>query len=240
MEKNTRRKAAPLGAVIYRGPSLFDGAPIVAILTGIARPSSNTKTGPMAQLWILLESDNPFSAVTTGRDSSICGTCNFRNMGGCYVNVAKAPSNIWKAYTGGAYPMIAGAEAIAALGAGRRVRLGAYGDPAAMPAGILRAVISKARKHTGYTHAWRVSQDLSAFLMASVDSETERIEAKSAGWRTFRVAPKTTTAPNTDGEIICPNVTRGVNCYDCGLCNGAGSAADIVIPAHGMRASRIK
>jgi hypothetical protein len=39
----------PNGAILYRGPSLLDGAPIVAIVTGLASTSANAKTGAMLQ-----------------------------------------------------------------------------------------------------------------------------------------------------------------------------------------------
>ena len=46
----------------------------------------------------------------------------------CYVTVFQAPPVIWKAYKAGKYPK---AQNLQGLFAGKRVRLGAYGDPAA-------------------------------------------------------------------------------------------------------------
>jgi hypothetical protein len=37
------------GLVLYEGPSLIDGAPIVVIANRIANPSTNVKTGAIAQ-----------------------------------------------------------------------------------------------------------------------------------------------------------------------------------------------
>jgi hypothetical protein len=48
-----------LPIVLYRGPSLLDGSPIVAIAT---IGSTNVKTGPMVQTWILRADMNPLEA----------------------------------------------------------------------------------------------------------------------------------------------------------------------------------
>jgi hypothetical protein len=43
----------PNSVIFYRGPSQLTGDPIVAVLTGLVTRSSNAKTGPMLQTWIL-------------------------------------------------------------------------------------------------------------------------------------------------------------------------------------------
>ena len=43
----------PNGRILYEGPSMLDGAPIVVIATGFAERSGNDKTGAMIQTWIL-------------------------------------------------------------------------------------------------------------------------------------------------------------------------------------------
>ena len=68
----------PTNFVFYRGPSMLDGAPIVAIAT-IAR-TSNVKTGAMVQTWIMRADTNPIDAARHGLDSSICGTCVHRGQ----------------------------------------------------------------------------------------------------------------------------------------------------------------
>jgi hypothetical protein len=87
----------PTGYVIYRGPSLLDGTPIVAVaLLG----SSNRKTGNMVQTYILRDDMRPTLAVQTGADSAICGNCKHRPFlgGACYVNIGQAPAAVFKAY----------------------------------------------------------------------------------------------------------------------------------------------
>jgi phosphoadenosine phosphosulfate reductase family protein len=65
--------------VVYRGPSAFDGREIVAILTGAkGKKSSNAKTGPMAQLFILVSAEHPRDAQKSGADATVCGTCPYR------------------------------------------------------------------------------------------------------------------------------------------------------------------
>lgn len=52
----------PNGLVLWEGPSRFTGVPIVAIVTGLGYwKSGNTKTGPMAQVWILRQDRPPMT-----------------------------------------------------------------------------------------------------------------------------------------------------------------------------------
>ena len=39
----------PNGRILYEGPSMLDGAPIVVIATGFAERTANAKTGSMIQ-----------------------------------------------------------------------------------------------------------------------------------------------------------------------------------------------
>ena len=68
------------GVILYEGPSVIDGAPIVAIATGLKSPSSNDKTGTMVQVWILRADVAPHEAQKTGADESICGNCPMRPL----------------------------------------------------------------------------------------------------------------------------------------------------------------
>ena len=54
--------------IIYKGPSLIDGKPIVVIATYSNR---NTKTGSVVQTYIEREDINPLEASKTGADVSI-------------------------------------------------------------------------------------------------------------------------------------------------------------------------
>ena len=220
------------GTILYRGPSLFDGADVVCIAIGLKHSSSNRKTGGMLQTYILRTDISPVLAVKMGLDASICHDCDARGDGTgkgrwCYVNLGQGPRSVWDAYSRGVYSF---AESIDDVGGGRMVRVGTYGDPAAVPADVWTQLLSRAAGHTGYTHQWRRAPQLASICMASADSREDSLEAWGAGWRTFRVAD----VPG-EGEIECPS-SRGVQCVDCRLCDGAGLAKSITIPAHGSGA----
>lgn len=228
------------GLVIYRGPSMLDGAPIVAIATGLGKGSRNTKTGALAQVWILREDVSPVAAIQSGADASICGDCPHRgtvsegkNTGrSCYVTVVQAPRSVWASYHRGIYPA---AIDLAAAFDGVAVRLGAYGDPAAVPLHVWQQVTARAAFWTGYTHAWRAFPELAQWCMASCDTLAERLQAQMLGFRTFRV--RADTDPIADREIACPasaEMGKRTSCFDCKLCGGTKvRAKDIVIIAHG-------
>lgn len=230
------------GFVIYQGPSQYDSAPIVVIATGFALASANPKTGALIQTWILRADVPPLQALREGSDSTICGTCPHRSRAGggsgaCYVQVGKAPRTVWDTWKRGSYPNASGFLSLAYLGKGRAIRLGSYGDPAAVPAWVLRALTAYALTHRGYTHGWRSAPELRELCMASVDSTAEAAEARALGWRTFRVAPFG-DAMRERGEARCPasaEAGKSVTCDTCSLrCNGATEALpSIVIQAHG-------
>lgn len=230
------------GFVFFDGPSLIDGAPVI----GIAVLSSvNGKTGNMVQTYVLRADQAPLDAIRAGDDESICGDCVHRPAlgGSCYVDVSKSVTSVFSAWVRGSYPLLAPAAA-AGMVSGRMVRMGAYGDPAAIPAGIWRRLLRNAAGRTGYTHQWRraYAQGLRGLAMASVDTAPERDVARALGWRTFRVR----TADQALGarEIVCPASDEGGNrrqCISCRACDGAerGSVqASVAIVVHGARASR--
>lgn len=229
---------------------MIDGAPIIVIASGL-KQSTNRKTGSMLQTYILRRDVSPVDAIRTGADASICGDCPARgdvvampdgsasnNGRRCYVNVGQGPLSVWRAWQRGAVPSIADASEIPGIGAGRMVRLGTYGDPAAVPADVWRALTMRAAGHTGYTHQWRkpIAAPLRSLCMASADSEADARDASASGWRYFRVAMPG-DAPRVIGEAICPasaEAGRKLTCDACGACSGAnGRRGSIVIQAHG-------
>lgn len=238
--------------IIWEGTSPVDGSPIVAILTGATgRKSANRKTGTMAQLWILRADMAPLDAIRTDADDAICGSCPLRGTTGedgrrigraCYVNVGQAPTSVYRAYRRGSYARVSPADAAAIL-AGQKVRLGAYGDPGMLPLDVVRTLISRADGWTGYSHAWRTLPDgWSAILMASADTVADRRAARAAGWRSFYVAPVGTDLASQDGAVEC-SATRErspLSCDACLMCAGTrGSdrvAVDVAIIAHGSGA----
>jgi hypothetical protein len=231
-------------AIIYRGPSMLDGSPIVVVATGLGKSSLNTKTGALVQTWIIRDDMSPVEAVKSGADSAICGACPHRGEAkdgkvtgrSCYVAVFQAPLSVYKTLKAGKYETVE-ANDLGALFQGKRVRLGAYGDPAAVPMWVWDAVLSGAEAFTGYTHQWRTCpQELNAYVMASCDTAQDWVEAKRMGWRTFRV--RTAAEPLQAREVICPASKEAglkTNCAACVACGGHGAKAkvDIAIVAHG-------
>jgi hypothetical protein len=229
------------GFVFYDGPSLIDGAPIVAIAV---LASDNAKTGDMVQTYILRADVDPVSALRTGDDRSICGDCVHRpaNDGACYVNVAQSVQSVYWAWFRGAYELVAPIEG-ARMIEGRKLRMGSYGDPAAVPAQFWRQLAKYTSGHTGYTHQWRkpIARGLRTLVMASADSASDRDLARAMGWRTFRVR----TADESLGarEIVCPASPEGGDrrqCVTCLACDGADRAGkvSVAIIVHGSKARR--
>lgn len=230
--------------VIYDGPSMINGAPIVAIVT---RGSSNIKTGEMDQLWILAADVDPITARREGLDVGICGGCvhagrmvdNRRVEVTCYVRVHQAPRAVFDGWMRGIYPAAASMADIRRAGEGRVLRLGAYGDPAAIPAPIVRALVSRASGWTGYTHQWRserIAGALRDVLMASCDTPADVERARRMGWSTFTVVPNGASLP--DGLELCANSRTGVTCKECLACDGRGGR-HIGVYAHGTGAGYV-
>ena len=231
----------PNGVILYRGPSLIDGSPIVAIAVGLNRKSHNVKTGGMLQTYILRSDVDPIRALKRGLDSGICGDCPHRGVAGkertCYVSVGQGPLGVYRAFKRRLYPRIKHIPDLSIIGVSRYVRLGTYGDPAAVPVQIWEALLQGASGHTGYTHQWRsCDRWLKQYCMASVDTVAEANEAHALGWRTFRVnASGITKLP---GEAVCPASAEAghkLQCEECLACCGASSGrrGSIVINLHG-------
>lgn len=231
--------AVPLlerNVVFYRGPSLLTGDPIVAI--AVYR-SSNAKTGQVVQTYILRADMEPIAAVRSGADRAICGDCALRGNGHgkqrvCYVTYQWAPTNLFRALH--RTEEVTPADLAPQL-AGLSVRLGAYGDPVAVPMAVWLELITHAENWTSYTHAWRQpeAQPYRAFTMASVDSPAQQREAVALGWRTFRV--RLQSDPLDVDEVTCPASDEGdhrATCQTCNLCRGlARPAKSVAIVVHG-------
>jgi len=235
--------------IAYEGPSLINGEPIVVF---IQTETSNRKTGNMVQTYILHAETDPITASRTGADESICGNCIHRGQAHdgdkgqaknrtCYVTLAHGPLGKFKAYKRGAYDHVQGHKAIAALGFGRMVRLGTYGDPAAVPSYIWESLISRADGHTAYTHG--ATNPMPESIMTSADSASDAQRAWERGERTFRVmADKADLIAGR--EILCPasaEAGQRTTCESCKLCAGASTKAkSVAIVAHGTSKNTAK
>lgn len=211
----------PKGVITFEGVSLLDGVSPVAVITTFN--SKNTKTGDMAQTWIIRTDIPPHEAVKTGDDSAVCGDCKYANGNGCYVQTWHAPLSIYKAYKRGNYKRV-GVNETARMLKNKVVRIGAYGDPSAVPSFVWDGLLlGHTAGHTGYTHQWRHRPELKAYLMASVDTPTEAIEAIRLGWRLFAVHRGESIV---NGKVAtCPASKEAGHlkqCIDCKACNGVG------------------
>lgn len=250
---NTKRNKRPIGFEVYRGPSAIGGGDVVGILTLTSR---NRKTGDMAQLWILPADRSPLDALRDGENHASCGDCPLQGvydpaagrMSGrvCYVNVGQAPVGVWKAFRAGRYDTYR-RDLHAEILADRSIRLGAYGDPAALPDSIVEHFATVGRGWTGYSHQlFRIDREradrLARWLMVSCHNQAQLSEARRRGWRAFvTVAPEHAERGKVPaGAVECPAYTRGVSCETCQLCRGTSRPAlDVYAIGHGRPAANL-
>ena len=213
------QKFAVTSGVVYEGLSPVDNMPIVGIITNLNRASENRKTGDMAQVYILRADVRPVEAVATGADVSTCGNCPLRPTlatgAKCYVNTG------WLGKLWDSIPNLPRLNPVAVgdwLESSKlELREGAYGDPAMIPNWIRREL--NRGRGTSYTHQWNepwIDPNASDYSMASVQTVDEKNAANAKGYRTYRV----TSGDLEPDEILCPEITSGANCKDCGLCAG--------------------
>ena len=219
------------GHIIWEGASLINEAPILLLLTGTTRPSSNVKTGWMLQTWIMPKNIHPLEAIRSNQDTSVCGSCPLKGEKGsqrvCYVN-SMTLGQVYKAYQAGNYTVIKTSHRLT----GRDLRMGSYGEPTAVPFSVWEPLIKLVRIHTGYTHRWKeCDQHWRKFLMASVENVDLKQQANYLGWKTFRV--KKPSEPVLPDETYCPAAKSAyqVTCQDCGRCNA--KSGNIVVDIHG-------
>jgi len=254
--------------VIYHGPSVLDHAPIVVLATV---SSTNTKTGPMVQTWIMRADTAPTDASKQGLDGSVCGQCPRRHSlgGDCYVTIFQAPRSVWAAWDRSGRPDVNYHSHLARLSKAAQahgLRLGSYGDPAAVPYDVWRNLIDdvKPRIHTGYTHQWAVMSagvavSLAATntveagqwlhmdwcrrnLMASCDSGADLSAAILSGWRAFYARRPGQRLNVAAAMVECPatRLTKRLTCEQCGICNGAqdrATRASVYLDEHGARSN---
>ena len=223
-------------AIIYNGPSLLDGQPIVVIATYSNR---NTKTGHVVQTYILCDGINPLEASKTGADFSICGDCIMRGepttdpkrkiakKRKCYVNLGQGVLIVFKSYERGVYKP----GDPRTMGRGRFVRVGTYGDPAAVPPEVWDELLAEADTWTAYSHqsGWRPD-----IAMQSVDNHVQAVAQWKQGNRTFRVIQDLGQLDRAN-EALCPaskEMGRRAQCTDCKLCKGSSKAKSIAIVEH--------
>ena len=223
--------------IIYKGPSLLDGKPIVVIGTYSKR---NSKTGAVLQTYILCDDGlDPLEASKMGEDYSICGDCVMRGTPTtdpqrkqavgrrCYVNLGQGVLIVYRSYIKGIYQPVPPRM----LGYNRFVRVGTYGDPGAAPEVVWTELLSEASDWTAYSHqsGWRPD-----IAMQSADDYHSAALHWKAGRRTFRVIADLGHLDHAN-EALCPaskEAGRRVQCTSCKLCKGSTLAKSIAIVEH--------
>ncbi len=223
-------------AIIYNGPSLLDGQPIVVIATYSNR---NKKTGHVVQTYILRSDINPLEASKTGADYSICGDCTMRGEvttdpqrkqakgRRCYVNLGQGVLIVFKAFMRGVYQE----GDPRTMGRGRFVRVGTYGDPGAVPSRVWDELLAECETWTAYSHqsGWRPD-----IAMQSADDYAQALAHWKNGHRTFRVIADLGDLDRAN-EALCPaskEAGRRAQCTACKLCRGSSKTKSIAIVEH--------
>ena len=259
-----KSKTNPNGVILYEGPSPVDGSPIVAIATGLTKASANSKTGRVIQTWIMRSDLDPWDAVKSGKDLSVCGDCIHRRtwseveqkwVHSCYVDVPRAPKAIFNCFKRGGYLTLAEYPKAVRIILRNILRLGSYGDPAMIPIEVWAALIGP-NSPLGYTHQWEstlfdIDPRFKLLLMASVESGIERQRAESKGWRVFQGVVRGSEPPK--GLKQCPSdptisEDKQVGCDVCQACDGKFSEitgrrkprTGRFIYLHGLVGSRLK
>ena len=237
--------------IVWRGPSVFNSAPVELVLSHLTYTPSNTKIGDMVQGWVIAQNEHPQEVIEQARksgDHPVCGNCEHYKSKACYVMT----KSIGSVYNGSKVVLnMEDPQDVLFLGtilSGFFLRMGAYGDPMAVPAWLWLILASMVKGHTGYTHAWShilsdrqkwapTYAEYRGLLMASTDSEEETVAAADLGWRCFEVRPEFSTE-GTDGSQVCPAFSIGLSCARCRKCDGLSRGArrpSIWIPSHGAK-----
>lgn len=250
-----------MGFLVYRGQSMLvdDDCTILGILIEKTENEKmkNAKKIDVPQLYIIGEEYKPQVYVENGTDDIICGDCPYRSGNGCYVLPFHGPRAVWEAYVNGKYGFDSRkglSQALVWLFKNKdkykfKVRLGAYGDPAALPSWVTGPLSAVVNGRLSYSHQWEDErfQHLKHYTMASVDSIEQKKKAQNMGWATFRVRlPGQSILPD---EIQCPadkifyEGKPRSNCAMCGLCQGTSFFWDkrkngVSIVVHGSRKKR--
>lgn len=225
--------------ILWQGLSRIDGkTPVVCIMTGLDSKSANRKTGAMVQTYIIRSDMAPVEAVKIRADVGICGGCVHRKQENgrrtCYVNLGQGPRSVFDGFQRGIYPVVSLEQAGKAV-AGKFVRFGTYGDPAAVPVEIWETLARSASGRTGYTHQWRNRKfaALAPYMQASCETAQDVERAHAYGFMgTFRVVPLGDIIPSN--ALHCPaseEMGKVAQCIDCRACDGS---RDVAIYAHGI------
>ena len=228
-QKLSNKQKSANGVILYEGPSIFDGSPIVQIATGLRKPTLNRKVRNAIQVWTIPSTEHPLDAIRRDSAYAVCRDCAISDL--CYVNRATL-GVIYGAYQRGAYPKVPVHRIPELLPPFMVWRLGAYGNPSAVPYPKVMGKLAKLGvQWLSYEHAWsHVTQSHRAVSMASCETLDQAIGAASRGWRSYTVVPlgetkKAIKVLKRAGvkAIACPYDASNpatITCDVCRLCDG--------------------
>jgi hypothetical protein len=227
--------------IIYKGPSLLDGKPIVVIATYSKR---NAKTGVVVQTYILVDGINPLEASKTGADFSICGTCAMRGEvttdptrkqaknRRCYVNLGQGVLIVYKSFLRGVYAIADNISDRKSIGRKSLCARRNLWRPRCRPARCLGRSSFRSR----HFHRVQSSIGMATRYCNAIGRQSRASfhEHWKAGRRTFRVIADLGQL-DKQNEALCPaskEAGRRVQCTACKLCKGSALAKSIAIVEH--------
>lgn len=237
--KNLRISKRKTNGYYFRVNSQLDNQPIIVAVQ--MTDTANIKLGrEMRQVWIMPADVVPSAANGTKAQDSVCGGCWFKKTGACYVNM-QTVNSVYRSVEAGNYTELDVSEADLSILAdalcGQHVRVGAWGDPAAMPWEIMDTITKSAAGYTAYTHQTAHPKFDDRYLsVCMVSAENPKVAAKyqAQGIRTFR--PVLAGTALAASELTCPNESHGMNCIECRLCDGGNAKRgnpSIAVTIHG-------
>ena len=233
---NVRRVAdLPSTVKVGEGPSALSGDPIVVIASRIgADPSENGKTGDMGQVYILPKATSPGHAWINGAINAVCpDSCEHRRdqKADCYVNWSRLRAAWERGLTAPALPdgYLKGAI----------VRLGAGGDPCAVPFHVWVGLLDGVKGWSGYTAQWAtLPAKWRGYFMASVATPDQAFDAAAMGWRLYAasLSEADDRAYEAQGVKACLSHAVDLPCVSCRQCDGTVKGENrpsFYIPLHG-------
>ena len=211
------------------------------VIANFQMGSSNSKTGNGVQVFFLPRAMIEKGKLELEEDTPICFNCPLAKGKGCYVPKGLSGWGLRSKLRSLHKKLILHnmEQILARVRDFTYIRLGAYGEPILLGINFLKELV-KGRNWTGYTHQWRQDnyQGYKEYLMASVHSLSEAMEAEARGWRWFwsveEMDPLITIRRGAmvyNGKVIavnCPaskEAGRKAICNTCGLCKGTSMRA---------------
>lgn len=214
-------------------------------LVSLTLKSSNAKTGVMP--------------VSTSSAKTCPDACPLKGKG-CYAQGGHTAMH-WRKVTDGLKGSIFSAfcDSIAKLPLGQVWRHNEAGDLQGDQVNIDAAALGElvtanaGKRGYTYTHYTPTGENAKAIAHANANGFTINLSANSLEqadeYLKLNIGPVAVVVhseaktnfktPNGNRVVICPNVTHGVQCVDCKLCQVASRKVIIAFPAHGQSKKKV-